>query len=90
MYVYLFSRCLPKSAFPEINKIADNSIPDVPVTMGVWDDGIYLFYRAGILQGSTVKGVEHMFLPNDNIKRSEVAAILSRMMDTNARLTFTM
>lgn len=88
MYVYLFARCLPAAAFPAINNIADNAIPDVPVTMGSWDDGVYLLYRAGVLQGSTVNGVAHSFQPDKCILRSEVAAILTRMMDTTTRLRF--
>ncbi len=82
-YVYLFSRALPKEAFTEINTIPDNSIPDVYVNQGVWDDGIYLFYRAGILNGTDAKGT---FNPYGNIQRSEVAAILNRMMDESVRV----
>ena len=42
-----------------------------------------MFYRAGILSGVDAKGT---FNPSDNIKRSEVAAILIRMMDKTARV----
>ncbi|MBQ8263426.1 MAG: S-layer homology domain-containing protein [Oscillospiraceae bacterium] len=82
-YVYIFSRALPAEAFKEINNIPDNSIPDVPVTQGIWDDGIYLFYRAGILNGTDAKGT---FNPEGSIQRSEVAAILNRMMDESVRV----
>ncbi len=82
-YVYLFSRALPAEAFGEINSIPDNSIPDVKVNQGIWDDGIYLFYRAGILNGTDAKGT---FNPGGNIQRSEVAAILNRMMDESVRV----
>ena len=82
-YVYLFSRALPAEAFKEINTIPDNSIPDVTVNQGIWDDGIYLFYRAGILNGTDAKGT---FNPGGNIQRSEVAAILNRMMDETVRV----
>ncbi len=82
-YVYIFSRALPAEAFKEINSIPDNSIPDVPVSQGIWDDGIYLFYRAGILNGTDAKGT---FKPYGNIQRSEVAAILNRMMDESVRV----
>ena len=44
----------------------------------------YTFYRAGILSGVDAKGT---FLPSDNIKRSEVAAILIRMMDQGSRVS---
>lgn len=82
-YVYLFSRALPAEAFREKNTIPDNSIPDVSVNQGIWDDGIYLFYRAGILNGVDAKGT---FNPSGNIQRSEVAAILNRMMDETVRV----
>ncbi len=82
-FVWLFSRALPAEAFPEINSIPDDSIPDVPVDDGIWDDGIYLFYRAGILNGSDAKGT---FNPGSSIQRSEVAAILVRMMDAHYRV----
>ncbi|MBQ1351662.1 MAG: S-layer homology domain-containing protein [Oscillospiraceae bacterium] len=83
MYVYLFARSLPDAAFPVKNNIPDNSIPDVPVTMGVWDDGIYKFYRAGITNGTNSYGT---FLPDSLIDRGSVAAILVRMMDPSTRV----
>lgn len=46
---------------------------------------IFTFYRAGILTGGDKKGT---FYPNQSITRAEVATILSRMMDPNARRTF--
>ena len=45
---------------------------------------IYTFYRAGILTGSDKNGT---FYPTNDIKRSEVAAILSRIYDKTARKT---
>jgi hypothetical protein len=83
MYVYIFARCLPDKAFAVKNNIPDNSIPDVPVTMGVMDDGIYKFYRAGILNGKNSYGT---FGPDDLIDRGSVAAILVRMMDPSTRV----
>ena len=44
-------------------------------------------YRAGILTGVDAL---HNCKPDDNIKRSEVAAIISRMMDEGNRVTFDM
>lgn len=41
-----------------------------------------MLYRAGVLAGSDKSGT---FLPDANIKRCEVAAILTRMMDESAR-----
>ena len=84
-FLTLFANALPSSAMTEINYIPDDSIPDV----SVWDpdaDAVYLLYRAGIVQGSDSA---HSCRPYDYIKRSEVAAILTRMMDPYERLYFT-
>ena len=61
--------------FTEINEVPENFIPDVPMTHKYADD-IYTLYRLGVLGGSDAK---RSFLPESNIKRSEVAAILCRM-----------
>lgn len=58
-----------------INDVPENFIPDVPMTHKYSDD-IYTLYRLGVLGGSDEK---RSFLPDSNIKRSEVAAILCRM-----------
>ena len=46
---------------------------------------IYKLYRAGIVQGIDAA---HNCNPDSNIKRSEVAAILTRMMNDEARIEF--
>ncbi len=84
-YVYIFYKALPEEKFAEINNIAAGSIPDVKA--GKYYHRIYTFYRAGILTGSDAKGT---FSPDSNIKRSEVAAILTRMFDDSARKTITL
>ena len=76
-YMVIFAHALPDDALAKINNVADGSIPDVPMTRAYAPE-VYKLYRAGILQGSDA---EHNCKPLDNIKRSEVAAILSRMMD---------
>ena len=48
-------------------------------------DAIYKLSRAGIVTGSDK---EHNCKPNTNIRRSEVAAILTRMMHANKRQSF--
>ncbi len=82
-YVHLFARALPAEALPAINEIPDNAIPDVPCTDSVLDDSIYLFYRAGIVNGMDAYGT---FAPETNIHRSDVAAVLMRMMDPAYRV----
>ena len=80
-YVEIFAKALPDEALKEKNSIADNSIPDVDVTHPQ-ASAIYKLYRVGILTGNDEKGT---FFPNNSIKRSEVSAILTRMMNESAR-----
>ena len=80
-FVTIFYKALPHTEYPEINDIDANAIPDVPMDIG-YASVVYGFYRAGILTGSDANGT---FYPNRNIQRSEVATIISRMMDKSAR-----
>ena len=72
-----------KDVYAKKNNVADNAIPDVKMT-DKNAEAIYEFYRAGILTGSDAAGT---FLPNSDIKRCEVAAILIRMFDVDAKQT---
>ncbi len=85
-YIEIFANALPDSAFEDINNIPEGSILDVknnaPYTIYV-----YKMYRAGILTGVDAL---HNCKPEDNIKRSEVAAIISRMMNDDKRIEFDM
>lgn len=81
-YAGIFAKCLPQEGLSERNRIPNGSIPDVPAGNENYD-GIYTLYRAGILNGRDKKG---SFDPCSNIKRSEVAAIVDRMMDETARV----
>ncbi|MBQ3955488.1 MAG: S-layer homology domain-containing protein [Clostridia bacterium] len=85
-YMEIFAHALPDDWLIGINKVADGSIPDVPATHPQAAE-IYKLYRAGILQGSDA---EHHCNPGSFIKRSEVAAILIRMMFPTSRLRFTL
>ena len=85
-YMVIFANALPDEALEEVNNVPNNSIPDVPM-MRAFSSGVYKLYRAGILQGSDD---EHNCKPLDNIKRSEVATILARMMDKTKRVKFTL
>ena len=85
-YMEIFANALPASALAEINNIADAVIPDVPMSHPQ-AAAIYKLYRAGILQGSDAA---HNCSPAANIRRCEVAAILTRMMDATQRIRFTM
>lgn len=83
-YMDIFSRALPDTALAAVNMVADSSVPDVPMTHKN-AAAIYKLYRAGIVQGVDAA---HNCNPNSNIKRSEVAAILTRMMNVDKRLSF--
>ncbi len=85
-FVHIFYGAMPVSSYAAINTVADNAIPDVKLGDQCADE-IYTFYRAGILTGGKADG---SFLPNSNIKRSEVAAILIRMYDVTARESITL
>ncbi|MBR2742779.1 MAG: S-layer homology domain-containing protein [Clostridia bacterium] len=84
-YLEIFANALPFSMLSERNYVPEGGIPDVPISHPQAYE-IYMMYRAGIVQG-----VDANFncSPDSNIKRSEVAAILSRMTDPNMRKDFT-
>lgn len=85
-YMEIFANALPEEALKEINNVPLGTIPDVPVYES-YCDSIYKLYRAGILQGvDSSRRCE----PSSNIKRCEVAAIITRMMDESERLKFNM
>ena len=85
-YMEIFANALPEEALAEINLVADDSIPDVG-SDHPQASAIYKLYCAGILQGNDA---EHNCNPSASIQRSEVAAILTRMMDASERISFTM
>ena len=80
-YVEIFAHALPEESFRARNDIADGTIPDVSMSHPQAAE-IYLLYRAGILTGNDANGI---FSPSDNIKRCQVAAILTRMMIESER-----
>lgn len=85
-FAVLLNTSLPEEALPAVNAVADDAIPDVksgdPAAAA-----IYKLYRAGILTGNDEKGT---FAPASNIRRSEVAAIVTRMADVSLRKTVTL
>ena len=80
-FVNIFYGALPLKEFAKINNVEDNIIPDVKIG-DAYSGEIYTFYRAGILTGNDARGT---FKPDSNIARSEVAAIVMRMLDSGAR-----
>lgn len=85
-YMEIFAAALPARALREINDIPVGAIPDVD-KYHPQADAIYLLYRAGIVNGVDEA---HACNPSSNIKRAEVAAILTRMMDSDARVSFSL
>lgn len=78
---YIFSRALPPNEFGEQNTI--NSLPDVG-SDSLYNDSILMLYRAGILTGSDTRGT---FYPDRGISRAEAAAIISRVILPDMRVT---
>lgn len=66
---------MDQSSYTAINIVADVKIPAIKVSEPYCGE-IYACYRAGILNSADASGA---FRPQSGIKRSEVAAILSRM-----------
>lgn len=85
-YMGIFANALPYDMLSVINYVPDGAIPDVQ-SSEIYAEGVYKLYRAGIVAGSDAA---HNCKPSDNIKRSEVAAILTRMMDSSKRVKFDM
>ena len=83
-YMEIFANALPDEALGAINIVANGTISDVP-SAHPQAAAIYKLYRAGIVQGVDAA---HNCNPGSNIRRSEVAAILTRMMNENARISF--
>ena len=80
-FVNIFYSAIAESEYTVINEVADNAIPDVKLG-DRYAERIYAFYRAGILVGSDAQGT---FNPESNIARSEVAAIMTRLFNAEAR-----
>ncbi len=82
-FAVIFAGALPEEALPGKNTVAAGAIPDVPAK-GELSVAVYRLYRAGILSGSDSRG---SFLPDSTIRRSEVAAIVTRMADASLRVS---
>lgn len=85
-YIEIFSGALWINDLEVINSVADGSIPDVPMTHPQ-AGAIYRLYRAGILSGSDDA---RSCYPDRTVVRSEMAAILTRIIDHGMRVRFTL
>ncbi len=79
---YILANALPKTALREINTI--RKIPDVSSSTA-YSAQITQLYKAGILDGYTA---QHYFRPGNPINRAEAAAIISRLVNPDSRIRF--
>lgn len=85
-FVSIFYASMPASEYAVKNTVGDNKIPDVKLSDSYAKE-IYAFYRAGILIGSDAQG---NFCSANKIRRSEVAAVLTRMYEKDTRKAITL
>ena len=85
-FAAILARALPASALPAINDVADDRIPDVKMTSENAEE-IYRLYRAGVLTGNNSRGA---FTPSAQIRRSDAAAIVTRMAYRSLRQKYTL
>ena len=85
-FASVLALALPEDALATIGNVEDDAIPDVP-SNSAYGAAVYTLYRAGVLTGSDSKG---NFLPASTIKRSEAAAIVTRMADPTLRQVVTL
>ena len=84
-YAVILARALPATALPQINEVEDGAIPDVPITRS-YAAAVYGLYRAGVLTGYS----GGIYKPDNNVSRSEIAAIVTRMADPSLRKELTL
>ncbi len=82
VFTAILAKALPEEELADINTIEEGYIPDVDVN-SEYAPAIYSMYRAGITIGKDSAGT---FTPESNIKRSEVAAIITRLVDPSLRM----
>lgn len=85
-FAMILASALPEEAYEAINTVADEAIPDVSLA-DTYGPDVYKLYRAGITIGSDSNGT---FNPESSIRRSEVAAIVTRMAQPDLRQSITL
>lgn len=86
-YAHIFYGALDPDGYSEISSVPDGSVPDLRMDEQYAAE-IYTMYRAGILTGSSGDGIaEYSFLPDKEIVRSEVSAVVARMVDSAQRVS---
>lgn len=84
-FAEILSASVDSAEFTEngINWVDDGAIPDVPMDAG-YSGAVYMLYRAGVLAGSDGSG---SFKPDNTITRAEAAAIVTRIVDPDLRIS---
>ena len=85
-FAVMMASALPDEALTPINRVVDGAIPDVFERFS-YGQAVYLLYRAGVLTGSDEYG---RFFPGRTLSRAEAAVIVSRMVDGDARVSFSL
>ncbi len=85
-FASILSKCVEDGVYNVQNIVEDGMIPDVDMGAPYAQD-VYKLYRSGILVGNDAQGT---FTPNSNIKRSAVAAIVTRIVDPSLRENITL
>lgn len=80
-FAAMIAKALPEEAFPEINSVKDNTIPDVLLSDSN-SASVYKLYRAGVLAGCDSFGT---FRPYSPLTRAEAAAVITRASNTEFR-----
>ena len=85
-FAKILAASLPSEALGAINEVSLQNIPDVDAPAD-YASVILALYQAGILTGDAGS---HAFRPDDTITRAEAAAIITRMADSDSRMTVDM
>ncbi|MDR2357382.1 MAG: trypsin-like peptidase domain-containing protein [Oscillospiraceae bacterium] len=80
-FAAILARALPAEALAAINDVPSGAVPDVDIAYS-YGPSVYTLYRAGVLTGDS----NGAFMPNTRIKRSESAAVITRMADPALRV----
>ena len=83
-FVSLLAGVLPEDEFESINNVEYGTIPDLPSYETSYE-AVYMMYRAGIVTGRDALG---SFEPDKRMRRSETAAVISRVADKTLRKSF--
>jgi uncharacterized protein YkwD len=81
----IFANTLPESEYAAINTVSYGAIPDVPADSAYMMD-VYKLYKAGIMTGDS----SSKFNGTSYISRSEIAAVITRLLGVEPRTSVTL